>query len=144
MADWNELKSLATRLSTCPDGYTMHAETVRQVLADVMELIAAFEAQRERLDIVDIVHGPKAEQRWSALSAECARRGDALKRIQESLKRAGATVPAPDPMGTPESGILQGLSIALAVVEAEIPKPTVSPLLARLRGKPAEGGQSHG
>lgn len=39
------------------------------------------------------------------------------ERIASSLRRSGATLPAPEVKGTPESGIITGLCIALTLVE---------------------------
>ena len=39
-------------------------------------------------------------------------------RIAASLRRSGATLPAPEVKGTPESGIITGLCIALTLVES--------------------------
>lgn len=45
---------------------------------------------------------------------------DALRRVAEKLRKAGATVPAPEVKGTIESSILTGMSIALLLIEGEI------------------------
>ena len=44
----------------------------------------------------------------------------ALAGVAEQLRRAGASLPAPEVKGTPESGVTAGLSIALALVEAAL------------------------
>ncbi len=44
---------------------------------------------------------------------------EALTRIAGALRRAGANLPAPEIKGTIESAMLTGMSIALAIVEAE-------------------------
>jgi hypothetical protein len=43
-----------------------------------------------------------------------------LTRVVEKLKRAGATLPAPEPKGSVESSMLGGLCVALAVVQQEV------------------------
>lgn len=43
-----------------------------------------------------------------------------LERVAVQLRKAGATLPAPEPTGTIESAMLTGLCIALAVVESEM------------------------
>ena len=45
---------------------------------------------------------------------------EALKRIAEKLRRAGASLPAPELTGTIEGSVVTGLCVALALVEAEI------------------------
>ena len=45
---------------------------------------------------------------------------EALKRIAEKLRRAGASLPAPEVTGTIEGSVVTGLCIALALVETEI------------------------
>jgi hypothetical protein len=45
---------------------------------------------------------------------------EAIKRIAEKLRRAGASIPAPEVTGTIEGSVVTGLCIALALVEAEI------------------------
>ena len=45
---------------------------------------------------------------------------EALKRVAEKLRRAGASLPAPELTGTIEGSVVTGLCIALALVEAEI------------------------
>jgi ssDNA-binding Zn-finger/Zn-ribbon topoisomerase 1 len=45
---------------------------------------------------------------------------EALKRIAEKLRRAGASLPAPELTGTIEGSVVTGLCIALALVEGEI------------------------
>jgi hypothetical protein len=45
---------------------------------------------------------------------------EALKRIAEKLRRAGASLPAPELTGTIEGSVVTGLCIALALVETEI------------------------
>ena len=46
-------------------------------------------------------------------------------RIAENLRRSGATLPAPEVKGTPESGIITGLCIALTLVEDAPPLKSV-------------------
>jgi hypothetical protein len=45
---------------------------------------------------------------------------EALKRVAEKLRRAGASIPAPEVTGTIEGSVVTGLCIALALVETEI------------------------
>jgi hypothetical protein len=45
---------------------------------------------------------------------------EAMKRISDNLKKAGATLPAPEITGTIEGSMITGLCIALAIVEQEI------------------------
>jgi hypothetical protein len=45
---------------------------------------------------------------------------EALKRIAEKLRRAGANLPAPEVTGTIEGSMVTGLCIALVLVEIEI------------------------
>jgi hypothetical protein len=45
---------------------------------------------------------------------------EAFKRVAEKLRRAGASLPAPEVTGTIEGSVVTGLCIALALVEAEI------------------------
>ena len=45
---------------------------------------------------------------------------EALKRVAEKLRRAGASIPAPQVTGTIEGSVVTGLCIALALVETEI------------------------
>ena len=45
---------------------------------------------------------------------------EALNRIAEKLRLAGASLPAPEVTGTIEGSIVTGLCIALALVEREI------------------------
>ena len=45
---------------------------------------------------------------------------EALKRVAEKLRRAGASLPAPELMGTIEGSVVTGLCIALALVESEL------------------------
>jgi hypothetical protein len=45
---------------------------------------------------------------------------EALKRVAEKLRRAGANLPAPEVTGTIEGSIVTGLCIALLLVEIEI------------------------
>ena len=45
---------------------------------------------------------------------------EALKRIAEKLRRAGASIPAPQVTGTIEGSVVSGLCVALAIVEGEI------------------------
>ena len=45
---------------------------------------------------------------------------EAMKRVAEKLRRAGASLPAPELTGTIEGSVVTGLCIALALVEAEI------------------------
>jgi len=45
---------------------------------------------------------------------------EALKRVAEKLRRAGASLPAPELTGTIEGSVVTGLCIALALVETEI------------------------
>jgi hypothetical protein len=45
---------------------------------------------------------------------------EALKRIAEKLRRAGANLPAPEVTGTIEGSVVTGLCIALVLVESEI------------------------
>jgi hypothetical protein len=45
---------------------------------------------------------------------------EALKRIAEKLRRAGASIPAPQVTGTIEGSFVSGLCVALAIVEGEI------------------------
>ena len=45
---------------------------------------------------------------------------EALKRVAEKLRRAGANLPAPEVTGTIEGSVVTGLCIALALVESEI------------------------
>lgn len=51
------------------------------------------------------------------LRAESAALRSALGSISESLRKAGATLPAPEPTGTIEGAMNGGLCIALCVVE---------------------------
>jgi len=45
---------------------------------------------------------------------------EALMRIADGLRRAGANLPAPEITGTIEGSVVTGLCIALALVETEI------------------------
>lgn len=45
---------------------------------------------------------------------------EALKRLAENLRQAGASLPAPEITGTIEGAVVTGLSIALALVDIEI------------------------
>ena len=45
---------------------------------------------------------------------------EAMKRVAEKLRRAGASIPAPEVTGTIEGSVVTGLCIALALVEGEI------------------------
>ena len=45
---------------------------------------------------------------------------EALKRLAEKLRRAGASIPAPQVTGTIEGSVVSGLCVALAIVEGEI------------------------
>ena len=45
---------------------------------------------------------------------------EAMKRISDKLKKAGATLPAPQATGTIKGSMITGLCIALAIVEQEI------------------------
>ena len=45
---------------------------------------------------------------------------EAIKRIAEKLRRAGASIPAPELTGTIEGSVVTGLCIALALVESEL------------------------
>ena len=59
---------------------------------------------------------------FNALKAERDRlkaHAEALENIETSLRRAGATLPAPEPTGTIEGAMNAGLCIALCVVVAE-------------------------
>ncbi|MNG19189.1 hypothetical protein D3C84_1033220 [compost metagenome] len=58
--------------------------------------------------------------------------------IKQRLRAAGASLPAPEPQGTPESGIRQGLSIALGLVEQIFPPPPVNACHERLRRRLVE------
>jgi hypothetical protein len=53
------------------------------------------------------------------ITDEVTRLRASLARITESLKKSGASLPAPELKGTIESSIITGLSIALALVESE-------------------------
>ncbi|MFG5862734.1 hypothetical protein [Metapseudomonas sp. CR1201] len=117
------------------------AERLKRQEAKLDELNERLKAAEERLALVDLIHGRNAEERWANLNALCGERLAALQRVRDRLQTAGATLPSPDAMGTPESGLIQGLCIALALVEEELPKPTVSPLYARLREQLNKGGQ---
>jgi len=44
---------------------------------------------------------------------------EAMKRVAEKLRRAGASIPAPEVTGTIEGSVVTGLCIALALVESE-------------------------
>ncbi|WP_157991641.1 hypothetical protein [Caldimonas tepidiphila] len=64
-----------------------------------------------------------------------------LSTIAESLRRAGATLPAPESDGTVETAIKTGLSIALCVVEQEARRAMAqSASLPRLKSCDGEGG----
>jgi hypothetical protein len=54
-----------------------------------------------------------ADQMRAYALAEVAKERE---RIANSLRRSGATLPAPEVKGTPESGIITGLCIALTLV----------------------------
>jgi hypothetical protein len=45
---------------------------------------------------------------------------NAMKRVAEKLRRAGASLPAPEVTGTIEGSVVTGLCIALALVESEL------------------------
>jgi len=45
---------------------------------------------------------------------------EAFKRVAEKLRRAGASLPAPEVTGTIEGSVVTGLCIALALVESEL------------------------
>jgi hypothetical protein len=59
---------------------------------------------------------------------------EALKRIAEKLRRAGASLPAPELTGTIEGSVVTGLCIALALVESEteaLAQPEQEPVALR-------------
>ena len=56
------------------------------------------------------------------LQDENAKLVAALEGVSEKLKRAGASIPAPENKGTIESAITTGLSIALLLVDEAITK----------------------
>jgi hypothetical protein len=60
------------------------------------------------------------EPLYAAPPADTVKQDDRLQRIADSLRLAGASLPAPPIQGTIESSIITGLSIALALVENEI------------------------
>lgn len=99
--------------------------------AAVLELIAEVEHAR----LVRFLHGEKATLHWKRLEADRDRLAAALERVRDRLKAAGATLPAPEPQGTIESALLQGLCIALVLVEQELPVLPAPPLTSRLREK---------
>lgn len=92
-------------------------------------------AEVKRLRLLELLHGPKAAERWAALAADRDRLAAALERVRDQLRAAGATLPAPEPQGTTESALLQGLCIALVLVEQELPVLQAPPLTSRLREK---------
>ena len=59
---------------------------------------------------------------------------EALDRIAEKLRRAGANLPAPEVTGTIEGSVVTGLCIALALVESEteaLAQPEQEPVAMR-------------
>jgi hypothetical protein len=92
-------------------------------------------AEVKRLRLLELLHGPKAAEHWAALAADRDRLAAALERVRDQLRAAGATLPAPEPQGTTESALLQGLCIALVLVEQELPVLQAPPLTSRLREK---------
>ena len=59
---------------------------------------------------------------------------EALDRIAEKLRRAGANLPAPEVTGTIEGSVVTGLCIALALVESEteaLAQPEQAPVALR-------------
>ena len=76
------------------DGYnSAYADT----LSDAVEYIGQIEQQRDEL-------------------------AEALERVSNQLKQAGASIPAPENKGTPESAIATGMSIALLLIEESLAK----------------------
>lgn len=61
-------------------------------------------------------------KKQKAISSSLAKQRDeillAIQKTNDALRRAGASLPAPEVKGSIESSILTGLSIALAVLEA--------------------------
>lgn len=68
-------------------------------------------------------HEARAEvRRQKNISANLAKQRDAMlqaiQQTKDSLRKAGASLPAPEASGTIDGSIITGLSIALAVLEA--------------------------
>ncbi|MCW3887784.1 hypothetical protein NW915_09370 [Enterobacter hormaechei subsp. hoffmannii] len=68
-------------------------------------------------------HEARAEvKRQKNISANLAKQRDAMlqaiQQTKDSLRKAGASLPAPEVAGTVEGSLITGLSIALAVLEA--------------------------
>ena len=158
-AEWFEVENLARHSNIDKPAARFIKEAsptaVLELIAEVETLRADNTVMRERLLLVDFIHGPKAEQRWAALSAECGRRLAALERVRDQLMAAGATLPAPEPQGSTESAMRQGLCIALALVEQALPVLPAPALTSRVREKlqamqvqqkpaGAAGGATHG
>ncbi|MDU2018920.1 MAG: hypothetical protein E6736_01490 [Leclercia adecarboxylata] len=61
-------------------------------------------------------------KRQKNISANLAKQRDAMlqaiQQTKDSLRKAGASLPAPEASGTIDGSIITGLSIALAVLEA--------------------------
>lgn len=79
--------------------------------------------------ISNSVYDPEAHaevKRQKNISSNLAKQRDALlqaiQQTKDSLRKAGASLPAPEVTGKPEAAIITGLSIALAVLEANTEK----------------------
>lgn len=66
--------------------------------------------------------GMKWEAADGNLIQQCDELAEALQQVSNQLKQAGASVPAPENKGTPESAIATGMSIALLLIEEAIAK----------------------
>jgi hypothetical protein len=104
----------------------LHADCYR-VIGKLLKTIAELESQKP-VAYCEIHHLPEpcvqCEKEHEGYNTHPPQRTDqeheALQRIAEKLRRAGANLPAPQIQGTIESCIVTGLSIALANVETEI------------------------
>ena len=75
-----------------------------------------------------LANRPNQPHYIASLIAECL--AGERARIAASLRRSGATLPAPEVKGTPESGIITGLCIALTLVEDGPNAKAIRPLPA--------------
>lgn len=82
-------------------------------------------AEQTRKEACDANVKAQADMLWAKAELErkqreCEGLREALPRISATLRRGGASLPAPDNDGTIDSAIRTGMSIALCVVEDEL------------------------
>lgn len=95
-------------------------------------------------------HGVAGDLRAMIAAADSAAAEDpvqeVLARVAGKLRHAGARLPAPQAMGTVESALVTGLSIALALIEGEMQsgcQTDSSPVVAEARGHECAGLPTH-